>query len=328
MIWYLATHPHTYTIERYLETYGQHLAGRFRVATYASLFGGPKFEFEAHPGTYIFSDIERMTPPAAKRAARAWKTISELGGDARILNHPTRSMRRYELLRTLYKRGINTFNVYRLVECRRPQRWPVFIRDEHQHTKNLTPLLHTPEELEAAVAEMYARGDSREDKLVVEFCDTRDVQDLFYQYETMVIGERVIPRNVSASRNWIDVSSEIYEKTPEVLEKERRYKAPEVLEKERRYIATNPHEWELREIFRLARIDYGKIDYAVLGDRLQVWEINTNPNVFSVTDHNAFACTDPADVERKAVTSQIAEGIAAAFAEIDVQNAPDSRGRG
>ncbi len=58
MIWYLATHPHTYTIERYLETWGQTVAGRFRVATYASLFGGRKFEFEAQPGTYIFSDIE------------------------------------------------------------------------------------------------------------------------------------------------------------------------------------------------------------------------------------------------------------------------------
>ncbi len=32
MIWYLATHPHTYTIEPYLETWGQAVSGRFRVA--------------------------------------------------------------------------------------------------------------------------------------------------------------------------------------------------------------------------------------------------------------------------------------------------------
>ncbi len=50
MIWYVATHPHTYTIEGYLETFGKPLAGRFRVATYASLVGGRKFEFEARPG--------------------------------------------------------------------------------------------------------------------------------------------------------------------------------------------------------------------------------------------------------------------------------------
>ncbi len=269
MIWYLATKPHTYTIESYLEAIGQPLAGRFRVETYASLFGGPKFEFEARPGTYIFSDIERMTTPAARRAARAWNTISELGGDARVLNHPTRSMRRYELLRTLYERGVNAFNAYRLVECRQPQRWPVFIRDEHRHSKNLTPLLHTPEELEAAVAGILARGDTREDKLVVEFCDTRDDQGLFYMYSAYVIGERVIPGYMYASRRWV-VSRETLVWTPEILEKERRY------------MESHPHERELRDIFRIARIDYGRIDYSMLGDRLQVWEINTNPNFFTL----------------------------------------------
>ena len=75
---------------------------------------------------------------------------------------------------------------------------------------------------------------------------------------------------------------------------------------------TNPHERELREIFRLARIDYGKIDYAVLGDRLQVWEINTNPTLAPTPDRIV--------AERRAVLSQRVERIAAAFAEIDVHD--------
>ncbi len=202
MITYLVTERHAYTIQFYLKTLGKPLAGRFRVATYASLLLGEQ-KFEAHPGTYIFSDIERMTPMVARRAARAWNTISELGGDARILNHPTRSMRRYELLRTVYERGDNAFNVYRLVGGRRPRRWPVFIRQEHEHTKNMTPLLHTPDELDAAIAEISARGDSREDKLVVEFCDSRDDQGLFYVYSAYLIGERLIPRSLNASRSWV-----------------------------------------------------------------------------------------------------------------------------
>ena len=36
MITYLATKMHTYTIGSYLETWGQSLAGRFRVVTYNS----------------------------------------------------------------------------------------------------------------------------------------------------------------------------------------------------------------------------------------------------------------------------------------------------
>ncbi len=91
-------------------------------------------------------------------------------------------------------------------------------------------------------------------------------------------------------------------------------KTPEVLEKERRYMETNPHERELRAIFRRARIDYGRIDYSMLGDRLQVWEINTNP-IF-------LPRPDKIEIERKGIHRQFAERAAAAFAEIDVDGAP------
>ena len=300
MITYLVTKRHAYTIKFYLKNWGLALAGRFRVEPYESFLDAP--EFEDHSGTYIFSDIERLSPLGARRAAQVCNTISELGGDARILNHPTRSMRRYELLRTLFERGDNTFNVYKLTECRQPQRWPVFIREENEHTKNLTELLHTPEELEAAVAEILARGDSREDKLVVEFCDTRDEQGLFYKYGAFLIGERVIPRSLPACRDWVvGAGTSVW--------------TPDVLEKERRYVETNPHERVLREIFRHARINYGRIDYSILGDRLQVWEINTNPVLFMFKPQQA-------EPERRALLSHVAEHIAAAFAEIDVQEAP------
>ena len=307
MIWYMVTKRHSYTLGTYLKTWGQPLAERFGIVTYESLRALP--EFNALAETYIFSDIERLGPPDAAHAARARKRILEQVPDARILNHPTRSMRRYELLRKLFESGDNAFNVYRLVECRQPQRWPVFIREENEHNKILTGLLHTPEELEAAVADILARGDSREDKLIVEFCDTRDDQGLFYVYTACLIGERMIPGYRLASREWV-VGSRNALRTPELLEKERRYQE------------TNPYERELREIFRLARIDYGKIDYAILGDRLQVWEINTNPNVFASPDFNLFASADQADVDRKAELSEYAEHVAAAFAEIDVQDAP------
>ena len=96
----------------------------------------------------------------------------------------------------------------------------------------------------------------------------------------------------------------------------------------RRYMETNPHERALREIFQLARIDYGKIDYAILGDRLQIWEINTNPVVLTVEERNIFLSSDPDYAERKAILSQRLESLAAGFTEIDAQNAPDGRESG
>jgi hypothetical protein len=55
-----------------------------------------------------------------------------------------------------------------------------------------------------------------------------------------------------------------------------------LLREEQDYLATNPHERQLREIFALARIEYGRIDYSFRGDAMQVWEINTNPIIIGM----------------------------------------------
>ncbi len=309
MITYFVTKRHGYTIGNYLKGWGRALAGRFRVVSYESLFRGLN-KFEARPGTYIFSDIERLEPMMAELAVQAWRKISDLGDEARILNHPTRSMRRYELLRALFERGDNAFNVYRMVESRQPRRWPVFIRQEHEHTKNLTELLHTPEELDAAVAEIFEKGYSREVKLIVEFCDTKDDDGLYDKYSAFMIGERIIPRSLGSTRHWVAHAANSV-------------RTPRLRERERLYLETNPHEHELREIFRLARIEYGKIDYGVLGDRLQVWEINTNPNLLPRSDNKILSSEDPADAERKAMLHRLHEPFAAAYAEIDMADVHD-----
>jgi hypothetical protein len=50
-------------------------------------------------------------------------------------------------------------------------------------------------------------------------------------------------------------------------------------EEELAYVRTNPHEEELREIFAIARTDYGRIDYSLKDGRVQPWEINLNPTI-------------------------------------------------
>jgi hypothetical protein len=45
------------------------------------------------------------------------------------------------------------------------------------------------------------------------------------------------------------------------------------------YVQRNPHEEELREIFAIANIDYGRIDYSILDGKVQTWEINLNPTI-------------------------------------------------
>lgn len=48
---------------------------------------------------------------------------------------------------------------------------------------------------------------------------------------------------------------------------------------EEAYLRENPHADRLREVARLARVEYGRFDYALSGDGLEIWEVNTNPTV-------------------------------------------------
>lgn len=288
---YLVTAEHAYTMGSFLDSWGAAWRHRIRVVSYADALAPPATGFRARlrgvrrlpqRATWIFSDVERLTPAVATAAAGLWERLAAAG--ARLLNHPTRSMRRYELLRTLRATGRNRFGVYRADEVRRPERYPVFVRDEHEHAGSRTPLLADEAALEAALADLLSSGTSREDKLVVEFCDTADAAGLYRKYSAFVVDGRILPRHLFFARAWQVKVAAQYE--------------PECLEEERRYVATNPHETALREIFALARIDWGRIDYAMLDDAVQVWEINSNPMILTpahVEDvarrpvHDAFA---------------------------------------
>src|SRR5690606_31029109 len=57
-----------------------------------------------------------------------------------------------------------------------------------------------------------------------------------------------------------------------------------VLAEDRRFRRRNPHRAELRQVFDLAHVDFGRADYGMYEGRLQIWEINTNPTVLAPRD--------------------------------------------
>jgi hypothetical protein len=171
---------------------------------------------------------------------------------------------RYELLHTLHREGINRFDAHRPDEPRADLRFPVFLRSAREHDGNLTPLLRDRGELDRA---LEAAGRPLDELLVVEFCDTSDEEGLFRKYAAFLVDGRIIPRHLLFARQWSV-------KAPTLVD-------PACVQEEWAYLRSNPHEEELKRIFRLARIDYGRIDYAMLDGRPQVWEINTNPVVMS-----------------------------------------------
>ena len=246
----------------YLSTDGQPIAALVQTRLYDEILAS---DF-APAGTYVFADVESLSPGRAQWTARIWRELERHG--LRLLNHPTRSLHRYELLRRLHEQGSNAFDVYRVTEARDPHRWPVFVRDLVDHTGSLTPLLHGADELAKALESLLEEQlYSPESLLVVEFCDTADAAGIYRKYSAFYVAGRVIPRHLFFARDWML-------KWPVLLE-------PELLAEERHYVEGNPHEKEIRQVFELARIDYGRIDYAMLDGRMQVWEINTHPFVSS-----------------------------------------------
>jgi hypothetical protein len=262
MIYQLVTRPHFYTATTYFQTWGRQLASQHNLMFYEGL---PKTKCLPQ-ATFIFSDVERLTPSEAEIAAQVWAQLAASQHQLQLLNHPTRSMRRYELLRTLYEHGINSFNIYRLTELRKPQSFPVFLRGENDHDGTLTSLLYSFEELQSAIDMLDRQGKSKEDKVIIEYCDTSDKHGVFRKYAAFIVGDHIIPTHIFFSQKWMTKVAVTEKDVSEMM-----------LREEQEFVETNPHADALRQIARIAHIDYGRIDYGVLNGNVQVWEINTNP---------------------------------------------------
>ena len=218
-------------------------------------------------GVYVFADVDRLSEPM-REIALELRTSLETAGSANVLfNHPTRSLRRYELLRMLHDAGLNRFNVYRAVDHEAPARFPVFLRLDRAHLGSLTPLIHSQSELEAEVKRTAVRveqdGYASDELLVVEFLDTADADGLIRRRAAFVVGDRILPRSMFFLTN--PLSSR-----PRVVN------AETVLEEEQSLLQ-NRYASELLSVARSAHIEFGRFDYGVYQGQVQVWEINTNP---------------------------------------------------
>jgi hypothetical protein len=280
MIHWITKKRHSYTIQRHLAAFGKALAGEITVINYRNLERNA-----TRDGIYVMADIERLSE---RERARYSIVCDRLKASGRlVLNRPDNVRLRYSLLRGLAKRGKNHFNVYRHGEVDQCGRFPVYLRCENDHKGSRSELLRSHAELEKEVNRHTATrllfrdehsklrlirlGAQRQRELLVtEFCDTADENGIYRKYAAFCVAGTIVPRHLLFGTEWML-------KAPQLL-------TPEFLEEEREYVNTNPHEQRLKEVFAFARIDYGRIDYAVREGKIQVWEINTNPMLTAPVD--------------------------------------------
>ena len=260
MIYYVCLQRQTGAIQPYLDSLGPAAASMIQTLPYEKIFGdrgGPA-------GHYIFTGHDRLLPEGLEAAALFANTIVTAHPWARILNHPLRTLERYALLRTLHERGINPFNVARLDECRM-LRFPLFLRREAGTGGPETGILHDEAEYEAALSVLDAKL-SRKDRIAVEFVDTRFPDGLYRKFGVQRIGSHLIPQHMFASRAWmVKREHAIWDET---------IQAQEIF-----FVENFPHRDQVMRIFEIARIEYGRIDYGMIGGRVVAFEINTNPKL-------------------------------------------------
>ena len=218
-------------------------------------------------GIYLFSDMQRATPWQRSVASLLWERLADRPDAFHVFNHPAHNLRRYELLRALFERGTNDFNVYRLSELPADVRYPVFVRYEDQHIGPSTGLLADARELEAALKELLVEGHRPDKLIVVEFQDTTGGTGIYRKYGAFRLGERVYTGHMLASTDW-SVKRELNDR---VL----------VGSEDLQFVKANPHADQVMEAFKVAGLTWGRIDYGVLDGRIQVWEINDNPKLGS-----------------------------------------------
>lgn len=261
MIFFVAPAQETWCVEAYLDQYGDKLLGRATVLTFDSI----AIQQGLSLGTYIFLAIDQLSPTEREIAGLCWRELLRASSGITLVNHPSEVLCRYDLLKACFERG-NTFQIWRASKFYRCQKFPVFIRSEHEHTGSLTGLLYTQRELTLALAKTLGHGYRLRDLIIVEYRETVDSSGLFRGYCASIVGGRIIPQALVHNYNWVTKWAG-------------RLIDAEKAREEREYVESNPHADWLRKTFELAKIRYGRIDYGLSDGLPQVWEINTNPMI-------------------------------------------------
>lgn len=258
-VFYLATRPHLDVVTRYFRTWGRTINPCFQVVPYEDVLGLRRLP----PGTYVFSDIERLGPVRRALVADLHRQLREAGDAYRVLNDPARVRSRYRLLRGMFESGQNDFNAYPLSELPRPPARPLFLRHAFEHAGSFTQLLSNGREVNDAVATLMMQGFRPDDLLGVEYLDTRGSDGLYRKYSYFRVGDEYIPRHLIFGQHWVL-------RYPDLVE-------DHLKEEEWAFLTSTPHLEAVKAAFDYAEVEYGRVDYAVSGSRIQVWEINTHP---------------------------------------------------
>ncbi len=284
MIHFHATSKFAWTITRFVDAWAPSLKSLIVPVPYDAI----PFDEPIPPGVHIFTDFERLLSPERTFVRRLHRHLMGHPDTYRTLNDPEAWASRFDLLHLLAEGGTNDFRAYRLREIGPHVRFPAFLRWENDHRGTLGARLQAVEDARERVDRLVHGGRKlmKHKLMVVEKVDVRDADGLHRKYSAMKIGDHLVPRHVLFSTKWIT-------KKPDVI-------TPELVQEERTFLEEFPHADQVEHAFRTAGMDYGRIDYGFSNGRMQVWEINSNPDIVPVPER-----VDPARMDGQARSAEL-----------------------
>ena len=265
MIRYLLTGGHAYTMK---EVVASPQAPQIRLQTYDHLIWSRRLP----TATYIFTDLDRLSPSDLDLVALIYRRLQEAG--LRVLNNPARVKKRFQLLRALQAAGINDFQVYRAEDLPKEIRFPVFVRKDYSHGRPRTGLLENRAELDRALAHEVSAGVPLESLLVVEYAGEPVRPGIYRKLAVFRMGDTMLATTCVHDTDWL------------VKQGAMGVAGEELYQDELRMIRENPYANQIRKVFEIAQIEYGRADFGFLNGRLQIFEINTNPHIGPPDEHS------------------------------------------
>ncbi len=252
----------SFTIELWLAHRAPELTDRFDIRHYENLTA----DLEISGGAHIFTGLDQLGPAGREAVAALHQAVRERCPGDPLLNHPHRTARRHELLTRAHAAGVNSFRARRAGDSFDEVRYPVFVREESGHGGPLSGLLRSRAELTASLRALRARGFPMAELLVIEFCDLSDGEGRFVSAAAHRVGNLIVPTHMISGTRW-------------VLKWSHSDHDERAMREFLSYVRDHPHQAWLRQAFELAGVEYGRIDYGIRGDTLQIWEINLNPTM-------------------------------------------------
>jgi hypothetical protein len=260
MIIFLSTRGHEFGVKLLVEKAFPGLP-ECRTMTYEDFF----LATSPPVATYVFADIERLAPWETRIAAERFRTLKNAG--MRCLNDPARVMVRRELLRKLFRRKLNPFNVYPADLRPRPKKFPVFVRSEAEHQRVFLDLLPDQAALDRKLQALRRQGWALRHLLVVEFTATPIAPGVWQRTGTFRIGDGLSVDSFALENHW------------RVANGTKGLATEAMFQAEHDAVHSNALAEAVRPAFAVAEIEYGRADHATHDGREVVFEINTNPTI-------------------------------------------------